>query len=85
MHTQPELIGRGNKRPQSASMRVSKDKNQKNKLVKRNKAHYDVRYTGEDIGPFGSAPDVKGGSGVLRDSLVYNQSQYNRSPVKIQK
>ena len=87
-NTQPYNYGNSSKRPQSASIRVTKDKQNKNKLLKRNKNQYEVNYAGEEGLTAVSAPDVKaiiGNSDAYREPLVTNNSQYNRSPQKVQK
>ena len=87
-NTHPHRQDRRSKRPQSASIRVTKDKHNKNRLIKRNKNQYDANYNVEDVITSGSAADVKalmGTPGAFRENQITNTSQYNRSPKKIQK
>ena len=81
--------GGGMKRPQSANIRISKDKlHSKNRMYKRNQNQYDINYNGEEGVAAVSAPDVRammGGSAAYREQVLSNNSQYNRSPPKIQK
>ena len=87
-NTQPYGQERHNKRPQSASIRVTKDKYNKNRLLKRNKNHQDANYMGEEGMTAGSAPDVKAmisHPAAFREHMITNSSQFNRSPQKVQK
>lgn len=77
------------KRPQSANIRVSKDKlRNRNKFYKQNKNKYEANNSGEDVNAAISAPDVRAivaGSAAYREQVLSNNSQFNRSPPKIQK
>lgn len=87
-NTQPYAFNNVGKRPQSANIRVTKDKHNKNKQLKRNKNHFDYNYNGDEGVTTGSAPDVKafvGNTDGYREPLVTNNSQFTRSPQKVQK
>lgn len=76
------------KRPQSANIRVSKDKLKRNKFYKQNKNKFDINNSGDEGTAAISAPDVRamvGGSAAFREQVLSNNSQFNRSPPKIQK
>lgn len=85
MQTHPnESNGR---RPQSANIRITKDRaarNKKNNLIKGN---IDVRKSNEDVINYDSAQEIREnlrGAGQYREIALTNQSHFTKSPSKIQ-
>lgn len=80
--------GKGGKRPQSANIRITKDKGSKNKNSNRNVNYPAIWNTDDDGGATSTAPEMRGTmgtSGKFREPLLTNPSQFNKSPSKIQK
>lgn len=88
MNTHPTQYGKSSKRPQSANIRITKDKGTKNKNLKRNQAHQEYRYSAEGGITASSAPDMKerlATTGQFHENGLTNASQFQKSPSKFQK
>jgi hypothetical protein len=75
------------KRPQSANIRITKDRGAKNKLMRNTNPNQEIGFGEEGI-THETAPDVKAYTDVntvYRENALTNGSQFNKSPSKFQK
>lgn len=89
MNTQAVKDSKNSKRPQSANIRITKDRGSKNKLFKRSRPNRDFAYTVAEEGmTAASAPEDRhtmAAPNAFRESLPTNPSQFTNSPSKFQK